>query len=427
MAAGAVGTTVEWYDYFIYGTAAAVVFNKLFFPTFDSLAGTLTAFATFGVGFLARPVGAVVFGHFGDRIGRKHMLVLSLLIMGIATAGIGVLPTYATIGVWAPILLVVLRLLQGFAVGGEWGGATVLMAEYSPPGKRGLYGSVVQIGSPAGLVLSSGGFALVKALPANDFLAWGWRLPFLASLVMIAIGLYIRLNIVESAEFRETLARREQPRVPAVEVVRTSKKNLLIAMGARFAPDIGFYVCGTFIVTYASLRLHVATGTILFVVAAAAFVEALVIPLFGMLSDRIGRRAVYLGGAAFWIVFGFPFFWLVDTSSAPAVWLAIGLAFVIGHGSMWSIGGAMYSEMFDTKFRYSGVSLGYQFAAILGGGPAPFVATALIAWSGGASWPVALYLVVVGAITFFSVRVASPIPAGRVARQAGADLAGDAR
>lgn len=403
MAAGAIGTTVEWYDYFVYGTAAAVVFDKLFFPSFDPLMGTLTAFATFGVGFLARPVGAFVFGHYGDKLGRKRMLVLSLLIMGLATAGIGLLPSYGTIGAGAPILLVVLRLLQGFAVGGEWGGATVLIAEYAPEGKRGLYGSVVQIGSPAGLVLASGGFALVKLLPDASFMAWGWRIPFLISVIMVAIGLYIRMNITESAEFRAVTARQEQAAVPAMDLLRNSKRNVLIAIGARFAPDIGFYVCGTFVVSYASTTLHLSEGPILLAVAVAAFVEIFAVPLFGALSDRIGRRVVYLGGAAFWVIFGFPYFWLVDSASSPAIWIAILLAFVLGHGAMWAIGGALYSEMFDTRFRYSGVSLGYQLASIVGGGPAPLVATALIAWSGGASWPVATYLVVIGVITFASV------------------------
>jgi len=409
MVAGAIGTTVEWYDYFIYGTAAAVVFDKLFFPSFDPLIGTLTAFATFGVGFLARPVGAFVFGHYGDKLGRKRMLVLSLLIMGLATAGIGLLPSYGSIGVGAPILLVVLRLFQGFAVGGEWGGATVLIAEHAPPGRRGLYGSVVQIGSPAGLVLASGGFALVQLLPEPQFLAWGWRVPFLISVIMVAIGLYIRMNITESEEFRAVTARQEQAAVPALDLLRHSKRNLLIAIGARFAPDIGFYVCGTFVVSYAATTLHLSSGLILLAVAVAAALEIVAVPLFGALSDRIGRRAVYLGGAAFWVVFGFPYFWLVDTGAGPAVWLAIILAFVLGHGAMWSIGGALYAEMFDTRFRYSGVSLGYQLAAIVGGGPAPLIATALIAWSGGASWPVSGYLVLVGAITFAAVWAAREV------------------
>lgn len=405
--ASAIGTTIEWYDYFIYGIAAALVFGQLFFPGFDPLVGTLAAFATFGVGFFARPVGALVFGHFGDRIGRKSMLVLTLMIMGLATFAIGLLPTYDSIGVWAPILLVALRLLQGFAVGGEWGGATVLAMEYSPENRRGFFGSLVQLGSPGGLLLSSGVFALVSALPEPQLLSWGWRVPFLLSILLVGIGLYIRLAILESPAFRRVQETRRAARIPAVELIRTAPKNLLIAMGARFAPDIGFYVCGTFIVAYAGDQLGLSSSMILTAVTVAAVIELFTVPAFGSLSDRVGRRPVYIGGAVFWALFAFPFFWLVDTGVTPLVWLAIIAAFAIGHSSMWAVAAALYSELFNTRFRYSGASLGYQLSIVVGGGPAPFIATALIAWAGGNSWPVSLYLVVAALISLVSLYLAA--------------------
>ena len=405
--ASTIGTIIEWYDYFIYGTAAALAFGQLFFPEFDPVVGTLAAFASFAVGFFARPVGALVFGHFGDRIGRKSMLVVSLGVMGLATFLIGVLPTYTSIGLLAPVLLVVLRLLQGFAVGGEWGGATVLTVEHSPPERRGFYGSLVQLGSPGGLVLATGIFALVSSLPEDQFLAWGWRIPFLLSIILLGVGLYIRLAILESPTFRQAQESRTMARIPVVELLRSYPKQVLVAIGARFAPDIGFYVCGTFIVSYATAQLGVPSNLILGGVALAAAIELLTVPLFGALSDRVGRRLVYMGGAIFWVLLAFPFFWLVDTGVTPLIWLAIILAFAIGHSSMWSVAAALYSELFGTRVRYSGASLGYQLSITVGGGPAPFIATALVAWSGGSPWPVSMYLVVAALISLLSLYLAA--------------------
>ncbi|MEW1819292.1 MFS transporter [Arthrobacter sp. NPDC080031] len=408
--AGAIGTTVEFYDYFIYGTAAALVLNKVFFPNVDPLIGTLTAFATFGVGFVARPFGAVVFGHLADKVGRKKMLVFSLLLMGFATFGMGLLPTFDQIGVWAPILLVVLRLCQGFAVGGEWGGATVLATEFARPNRRGLVGSIVQIGSPAGLLLATGMFALITQLPDDQLIAWGWRIPFLSSMALVAIGLYIRLNILESPEFERAkkelkLEESAERKIPVVEVFRTSWRSLLVAMGARFAPDIGFYIAGTFIVSYGK-NLGYAPSAILTAITVAAALEVIAVPFFGALSDKIGRRKVYMAGALFWIVFAFPFFWLVNTVSGPLLWLSVIVAFVLGHGAMWAVAASFYAELFPTHVRTTGASLGYNLSIVFGGGPAPFLAASLVAANAGASWPVSLYLILAGTITFVAVLLA---------------------
>lgn len=402
--AAAFGTTVEYYDFFIYGTAAALVLGKLFFPSFSTLAGTLAVFAIFAAGFLARPLGAIVFGYFGDRVGRKSVLIVTLLTMGIATAGIGALPTFATAGVWAPILLVTLRIIQGFAVAGEWGNATVLISEYAPPGRRGLLGALVQNGSPAGLLLSSGVFALVSQLPERQFLAWGWRVPFLISLVMVAIGLYIRLSVLESPEFVRAVEEKGTLRAPVIEAIRSAPKNFFIAIGARFAPDIIFYVSATFLITYAQSHHHgVSPGTVLAGVAVAAAVEICTVPFFGWLSDRVGRRPVYLAGAAFCAVIAFPIFALVGTGVPALAWLGLILAFAIGHASMWSIGAALYSELFDTRYRCSGASLGFNLSIVVGGGPAPFIATALVSWASGAYWPVSVYIICAAAISMFSL------------------------
>jgi MHS family shikimate/dehydroshikimate transporter-like MFS transporter len=279
--------------------------------------------------------------------------------------------------------------------------------EHSPADRRGFYGSLVQLGSPGGLLLATGAFAVFSALPEEQFLAWGWRVPFLLSIVLLGVGLYIRLAILESPTFQRIQETQTEARLPIVELFRSYPKSVLIAMGARFAPDIGFYVCGTFIVSYASGQLGLPGSTILAGVTLAAAIELLTVPLFGALSDRVGRRPVYIGGAIFWALLAFPFFWLVDTGATPLIWLGIVLAFAIGHASMWSVAAALYAELFDTRVRYSGASLGYQLAITVGGGPAPFIATALIAWSGGSPWPVSLYLVVAAFISLVSLYLAA--------------------
>ncbi|WP_047866211.1 MFS transporter [Rubrobacter aplysinae] len=401
-----IGTAIEWYDYFLYGTAAALVFGTVFFPDFSPLAGVLASLATFAVGFFARPVGGVVFGHFGDKIGRKAMLVTTLMIMGVSTLLIGFLPTYNQIGVWAPILLVLLRIFQGFGVGGEWGGAIIMAVEHSPPSRRGFYGSWPQIGVPAGLLLGTGAVYLFSLLPDEQFFAWGWRIPFLLSVVMIAVGLYIRLKILESPAFQQVQDSGSQHRMPIVEVLRVYPKQVLIAMGLRVAENGSFYVFSVFVLTYVVDQLGLPRTLALLGVMIASFIELFAIPFFGALTDRVGRRPVYMFGAVFSLVFAFPFFWLVNTESTLLIWLAIVLALVVGHAAMYGVQGAFFSELFSTRVRYSGASLGYQLASVFAGGLSPFIAVALLGWS-GSYWPVAVYLGFMALITIAAVYFAT--------------------
>jgi len=404
--ASLVGTALEWYDYFLFGTAAALIFNGLFFPEQDPLTGTLLAFATFGVGFGARPIGGLVFGHYGDKIGRKTMLVITLIIMGVATCAIGLLPTYAQIGIWAPILLVVLRLVQGFGVGGEWGGAVLMAVEHAPAGKRGYYGSWPQMGVPAGLVLSTVVFTIFQAMPEEQFLAWGWRIPFLLSVVLVAVGLYVRLRLMESPAFQKVDDTDTEAQMPIVEVFRTYPRNILIAMGARVGDNMLFYIFSVFALTYVTEELGLPESTALIGVMIGATIEFFLIPFFGALSDRIGRRPVYMGGAIFCMLFAFPYFWLLNTEAPALIWLAISLSLFVGHAAMYAPQASFLSELFGTRVRYSGASIGYQLAPIVGGGIAPFIAVALLAWT-GSYWPIAVYMIGMAAITVVSVYLAT--------------------
>ena len=403
--ASLIGTTIEWYDFFLYGTAAALVFNRLFFPNSDPLMGTLYAFGTYSVGFFARPVGGIVIGHYGDRVGRKSMLVLTLVIMGVATALIGVLPTYQQIGPWAAVLLIVLRIAQGFGVGGEWGGAVLMAVEHAPPGRRGFYGSWPQVGVPAGLVLSTAVFAAFRRLPEDQFLAWGWRVPFLVSALLVIVGLLIRMRILETPAFAKVKASSAEARQPILEVLSRYPRQVLLAMGARFAENGAFYIYSVFALVYATQQVKMSDQTILYAMLFGAACELVAIPFYGALSDRVGRRPVYLFGAVGVAVLAFPLFLLLDTGSASMAALAMFLVFMFAHAPMYGPQGAFLSELFGTRVRYSGASLGAQLSSVLAGGLSPFIATWLLRNYGRTS--LALYLIFMAAVTIVAVIVAS--------------------
>jgi MFS transporter, MHS family, shikimate and dehydroshikimate transport protein len=393
-----IGTTIEWYDFFLYGTAAALVFGDLFFPNAEPLIGTLLAFSTYAVGFAARPIGGVVFGHFGDRIGRKTMLVTSLLIMGVATFLIGLLPTYSSIGILAPILLVVLRFAQGIGVGGEWGGAVLMSVEHAPKGRRGWYGSWPQMGVPAGLLLSTVVFKIVQGNTTESaFASWGWRVPFLASAILVIIGLVIRLKLMESPAFERVKETQTEARKPIVDVVRKYPRDVITAMGMRVAENGCFYILTVFVLAYGEDELGLEKDTMLNGVIIAAALGLVTVPLWGSLSDRVGRRPLYLAGAVVTTLWAFPLFGLINTESPVLIWLSIAVGVNIGHDLMYGPQAAYFSELFGTRVRYSGASLGYQLASVFAGGFAPLIATALLAAGG---WTlVAWYMVAMGVIS----------------------------
>ncbi|WP_190014694.1 MFS transporter [Streptomyces lucensis] len=411
VAASLIGTTIEWYDFFLYGSAAALVFNKLFFPDSDPLVGTLLSFLTYAVGFAARPLGALVFGHYGDRLGRKKLLILSLVLMGGATFAIGLLPTHSTVGSAAPVLLTTLRLIQGFALGGEWGGAVLLVSEHGDARRRGFWASWPQTGAPAGQLLATGVLSLLTTVLSDDaFGTWGWRIPFLLSGVLVVVGLWIRLSVDESPVFRQALERAESRRteepekLPLVSVLRHHWRDVLVAMGARMAENISYYVITAFILVYATTSAGVSKQTALNAVLIASAVHFAVIPAWGALSDRVGRRPVYLLGAAGVGLWMFPFFSLVDTGSFGYLVLAVTVGLVL-HGAMYAPQAAFFAEMFATRMRYSGASIGAQFASVAAGAPAPLIATALLS-DYDSSTPIALYVIAAAVLTLIAVGVA---------------------
>jgi MFS transporter, MHS family, shikimate and dehydroshikimate transport protein len=406
VAASAVGTTIEWYDFLIYATAASLVLNKLFFPTEDPLVGTLISIGTIGVGFFARPIGAIILSHFGDRLGRKSMLILTLVSMGAATTLIGLLPTYSSIGVAAPILLVACRLVQGIAVGGEWGGAVLMAVEHSPSDKRGFYGSIVQVGFPLGMALGTASFFALAYLDDQQFTSWGWRIPFIASAALVVVGIFIRLRVDETPDFKSVLRRGDIARLPVLETILRHPKDLLIGLGARITEISWIYVLTIFGLNYAVTNLGLPRGLVLGAIALGAAIELITIPLFGHLSDRMGRRIIYLLGCGAAICLSFPIFWAIETREPVIVVFAFVIGMSVGHGIMYGVQASFLSEMFPSNLRYSGASLGYQIAAPVGGGLVPLAAAAIVGLTDGATWPVSLLMIAIASITILAVLAA---------------------
>jgi metabolite-proton symporter len=422
--AACAASSIEWYDFFIYLTAAALVFPALFFPAdIDPVAGVLASFSTAAVGFFARPVGGVLFGHFGDRLGRKRTLVIALLLMGIATTLVGLLPTYSTIGIWAAVALFVLRICQGLAVGGQWGGAMLLATEYAPPDKRGFYGSFAQVGVPVGLVLGNAFFLVLAAVQTPEaFEAWGWRIPFLASIVLIGLAMYIQLRLEDTPAFRRLQERQQeaqeeeggaQQRSPVLQVIREHPKQILLAAGAFFVVNGSFYVMITGMLDYGTRDLGLSRSAMLTAVLISSGAQILMLPAWSILSDRVGRRPVYLAGAVLLGLWAFPLFWLVDTRNIVLITVALllGQLFL---SMMYGPQAALFSEMFSRQVRYSGASIGYQLAAVFAGGLAPIIMVWLLDTT-GTSFSVSLYMFAMAAVTFFSVYLVTETYEGEMA------------
>jgi MFS family permease len=403
-----VGTSIEWYDFFVFGTASALVFGRLFFPTFSELAGTLAAFASFAVGFVARPVGGLVFGHFGDRIGRKTMLVMTLTMMGVATFLMGLMPTYAAIGAWAPILMVALRFVQGLAVGGEWGGAVLMATEHSRGERRGFFGSFAQMGSAVGGLMSTGMFWAMTRLPEDDFVSWGWRVPFLISIALVFVGLFIRLRIMESPIFAQIKETRRLAKMPAVELLRFDARNVLLAAGLYLAHGVLFYAMTVYTVSYTNTVYGLARNTYLVGVTAAGAIQCLTIPMYGALSDKLGRRPVIIFGTLFVIAFAIPLNLLITSQVPVLTWLAVVIGICVGHNAVYSPTAALYSEMFPAHVRYSGASLGYQLGGAIAGF-VPLIAASLVGAAGGAYWPIAALIAGGGLIGFVCILLVRPL------------------
>ena len=396
--ASAIGTTIEWYDFFLYNTAAALVFPHLFFPASSAYAGAMQSFATYAVGFAARPVGAAIFGHWGDRIGRKATLIVTLLVMGVSSALVGFLPGRSTIGLAAPLLLVLLRLVQGIAIGGEWSGSVLIAMEWGDQRKRGLLASFAQLGVPLGLVLGTGGMTLLSAtLSPEAFTSWGWRVPFVASLVLVAVGLVIRLKILETPMFAKVRAEQRTARAPVVDAIRHHWREILLSAGLRFSEQMPFYLFTTFVLIYVVSRHGFSKTFVLNAVLVGAVCELVAIPLFSELSDRLGRKRVYLTGAVLTGLIAVPYFAVLTHGAAVAI-VAVIVVSLIVHAMQYGPQAALIGESFPTHLRYGGAGLGYQLASVFAGGPAPLIATWLLHET-GTPYSIAAYIVLAAIIT----------------------------
>jgi metabolite-proton symporter len=400
--ASMMGTTIEWYDFFLYGTAAALIFNKIFFPAFDPITGTLAAFATYSVGFFARPLGGFVFGHFGDKLGRKSMLLITLFLMGIPTILIGLIPSYESIGYWAAVLLVLMRFLQGIAVGGEWGGAVLMAVEHAPEGKKGFFGSLPQTGVAPGLILSSLAMGAVASLPEEDMLSWGWRLPFLASVVLLLVGWWIRAKVAESPDFEQMSKRGKQVPIPALEVLRHYPREVLLVVGGRLAEVTWFYTVVTFALAYATTTLGVERSVMLDATVWGAFAALFTMPLFGVLGDRIGFKWVFMAGTICMLAFSSTFFSMLGSLDSKTITLALVIAIGLVYAALYGPQGGLFSTQFPPEVRYSGISIAVQVSGAIGGGLAPLVATSLLAYGDGQPDYIVWYLSGLGLIAFAS-------------------------
>ena len=400
--ASMMGTTIEWYDYFLYGTAAALIFNKIFFPTFDPITGTLAAFATYSVGFFARPFGGIVFGHFGDKVGRKSMLLITLFLMGIPTILIGLIPSYESIGHWAAVLLVIMRFLQGIAVGGEWGGAVLMAVEHAPDGKKGFFGSLPQTGVAPGLILSSLAMGAVATLPEQDMLTWGWRIPFLASVVLLLVGWFIRAKVSESPDFEHMQTKGDKVEIPALIVLKRYPREMLTVMGGRLAEVTWFYTVVTFSLAYATGTLGIARTVMLDATVWGATAALFTMPLFGILGDRIGFKWIFVAGTAGIILFAPTFFTMLQSKDPGTITLAVVIAVGVVYAALYGPQGGLFSAQFPPEVRYSGISIAVQISGAIGGGLAPLIATSLLAYGGGDARYIVWYLSGLGVIAIIS-------------------------
>lgn len=402
-----VGTTIEWYDFFIYGAAAALIFNKLFFPNLDALTGVLAAFATYAVGFIGRPLGGIVFGHFGDKVGRKSMLLLTLMMMGIPTVLIGLLPTFETIGYWAAFALVVLRFIQGMAMGGEWGGAVLMAVEHAPEGKKGFWGSLPQASTGGGLMLASIALWLVSLLPEQALFSWGWRLPFLASILLLGVGWYIRMKVPESPDFEKNKHKAQAVKVPAFKVIQEHPQKVLRIIVARAAENAWFYMASTFTLAYTTTQLGIARADILFATICGAALIMVMTPLCGHLSDKVGQRNMFMFGLLVLALYSYPFFQLLNTKDPVWVWTAIVLAIGVVFPIMYAPQSQLFARQFPAEIRYSGISISVQFAGVLGGGLAPMIATKLLGIGGGSPHLISAYICAMAVIAMICTRFMS--------------------